>query len=178
MKRVIRRKDGWAAGYVAAVVVVTAGLALSSGTAYADNPRPALRVDSLNADPWIAPGGTGKVAYRITNTSGAATQGVLLNISLPKAVSIPQDPRCRNVGANAEGGALISCKVTDQAGKIATGGTVASGNTFTVANNAPAHTKLGRIGLLVVPLDGNGNPTEDYNDTVGANVRWAQVGTR
>ena len=186
----INRTSRGLVGLLVATAVAT-GLGLCTGTAYAANPRPALKA-SLTATPVVAPGHTGKLNYQLTNVSGHPTSGLLLNISLPKGVSLPADGRCKNVGtvpandpSGNAGGELVSCNVQGPSTNIAPGATLKGDNTFTVAPTAPAHAKLGRIGVLATPLNANGQPAEDWNDIYGNrsnqgfnnNVTWAWVAT-
>jgi hypothetical protein len=164
------------AGLLVAAAITTTGLMLSTGAAYADNPRPALKAGMV-ATPVVAPGATGKVNYQLNNVSGRPTSGLLLNISLPRFVSLPADSRCKKTGSNPEGGDLISCNVQGPATFIAPGATLKGDNTFTVASNAPRHARLGRIGVLATPLNGVGQPAEDWNDTDGYNVSWSWIST-
>jgi hypothetical protein len=175
MRVTMKRGAGRLAGVLAVAMATTAGLALSVGTAHADNPRPALRVDLMSAAPAVVrPGGTFTVSYRVRDTVPGGTRGVLFNIWLPPHVTFARpDPNCGKVGTNADGGDLISCKVMTDLGF---GKSVPSNNALVVAKDAPAGAQLGSkgVGLLVVPLDANKNPTEDFNDLNGPNVGWTQ----
>lgn len=171
------------AGLLVAAATTTAALGLSTGTAYAANPRPALKA-ALVATPVVAPRATGKLSYQLTNVSGHPTSGLLLNISLPRFVSLPEDQRCKKTGtvpandpSGNAGGDLVSCNVQGPSTNIAPGATLKGDNTFTVASNAPAHARLGRIGVLATPLNGNGQPAEDWTDIHGYNTTWAWVST-
>lgn len=172
----IKRTARGLGGLLVAAAVTTVGLGLSTGSAYADNPRPALKA-SLVATPVVAPGATGKLNYQLNNVSGHATSGLLLNISLPRFVSLPADPRCKKTGSNPQGGDLISCNVQGPSTNIAPGATLKGDNTFTVARNAPAHSRLGPIGVLATPLKGDGQPAEDWTDIHGYNVTWSSIST-
>ena len=130
--------------------------------------EPALYA-SISEPAPVAPGGRGEVEYKVTNVSNRATEGTLLNISLPPNVSLESDARCRRVGFNDNGGELISCSLSDELGKFAPGETKVARNTpFFIDASAPKSTELGHLEALVVPLE-NGYPTESPNDLDGYN---------
>lgn len=161
----------------AAAVAATCGvlLVLAPGQAFAAA-QPALRT-SLTTPTPVAPGGTGTVTYRVTNQSPAATEGVLINISLPKFVTInPDEQHCQKTGTNPEGGDLISCNMSDNLGKLTPGQTNTDNQKFTIAQDAPHHAKLGQLTTLAVPLK-NGQPTEDWHKFGGSNASSTVIAT-
>jgi len=169
-----KRRVGRLAASAALASAACLALSMSANPAYAAE-EPALRA-SISEPAPVAPGGTGKVRYEVTNVSDEATEGILLNISLPRYVSLDSDKRCQQTGTNPEGGALISCNISDDLGKLAPGQTRVSDTPFYIAKNAPPSTELGKLGALVVPLK-NGEPTEDYRDLDGHNVVWTPITT-
>jgi len=173
-----RRVDRLAAtAALASAACVT--LALFASPVFAAAEEPALRA-SISEPAAVAPGGRGEVTYRVTNVSDKATEAILLNISLPPYVRLESDERCEQTGLNDDGGALISCNIGDQLGKLAPDETtVATDTPFFVAYDAPQSTEpteLGQLGALVVPLH-NGEPTEDPADLDGHNVVWTTITT-
>ncbi|GAA4205278.1 LPXTG cell wall anchor domain-containing protein [Actinocatenispora rupis] len=119
----------------------------------------------------VAPGGSGTFHYAIQNVSGKATDGVLMNVSIPRYVSLPnvtQDKHCKQTGTTKMA-VLWSCAFTDQSGKLQPGQTVSADPTYTLAKNTPGPAQ-DTIGVLVVPLDANGQPTESWKDLSGPNT--------
>jgi len=119
----------------------------------------------------VAPGGSGTFHYAVQNVSGKATDGVLMNVSIPRYVSLPnvtQDKHCKQTGTTASA-VLWSCAFTDENGKLQPGQTISSDPSFTLAKNTPGPVQ-DTIGVLVVPLDANGKPTESWQDLSGPNT--------
>jgi hypothetical protein len=128
----------------------------------------------------VAPGGTGTFHYEVTNTGTTATQGVLMNIDVPFDVALPvlkNNRACETTGDDGAGGTLVSCSVTDAQGKLQPGQTVSQEVSFTVAGTAPGPQELGKVGVLVVPEDASGKPTEDWHKTDGPNTVWVPIST-
>ncbi|MBB6375143.1 hypothetical protein BKA01_002365 [Pseudonocardia eucalypti] len=158
------------------VTVAAAALALGVSTGVADAAGlPTLRSTLATPQP-VAPGMGGTLNYEITNLGATPTEGVLMNVSLPKHVKLPADRHCQRTGANPQGGDLISCNFSDELGKLAPGQTRRAATPFTVAPDAPAHADLGRIGVLVVPLKA-GKPAEDWRNLTGRNTAWTNIKT-
>ncbi len=132
---------------------------------------------SLSEPAPVAPGGSGVLVYKFRNVSDGPTKGILLNVALPEHVSLDPDSHCRPTGDNPEGGTLISCSFTDAQGKLGPGEEREARTPFHVAPDAPADADLGRLGALIVPLDGHGQPTEDWSDLDGANTVWTSIRT-
>lgn len=151
----------------AAVAVAATAAAWYPSPAYAAG-APALQSTLAQPAP-VTSGGTGKLDYSITNTLNTPTDGVLMNVSLPKYVSIPADPHCQKTGTTPDGGTTVSCNFSDAMGKLAPHQRRTAATPFTVAREAPARRPLGRIGVLVVPLK-DGKPTEDWHNVKGRNV--------
>lgn len=146
------------------------GLALSAPASAA--PDHVLHA-SAAAPGAVAPGGTGSFHYTLRNTGSTPTEGVLMNVDVAPWVTVPaltHNPACNETGKDPYGGTLISCAVRDQNGKLAPGQTVTQEVPFTVAKSAPGPMKIGEVAVLVVPLDGNGKPTESWKDLEGPNT--------
>jgi len=127
---------------------------------------------SVSKPDAVAPGGTGTFHYSVQNVSGQATEGVLMNVAIPRYVSLPdiqQNSMCKKTEDQARQ-SLWSCAITDQNGKLAPGQVAKNDPQFSVSKNAPGPVSLGNIGVLVVPLDANGEPTEDWHDLKGPNT--------
>lgn len=163
-------------GMAVVLAVAGGGIALA-GTAQAASDERALEA-TLAMPTSLPPGGSGELTYRLRNVSDQATEGVLVNISLPRYVStdLETDPHCQRTGTNDTGGTLVSCNFSDDWGKVAPGQTQLAQRGFHVAPDAPAHTVLGVVGVTAVPLE-DGEPTEDWTDLEDANTTGVQVST-
>lgn len=125
----------------------------------------------------IAPGTEGRITYELTNVGDKATDGVLINVSLPPDVVLNFDPaHCQKTGSNPEGGDLVSCNFSNEVGKFAPGESKTSEASYTVAADAPESASLGEVGALAVPLE-DGEPTEDWSDLEGSHVDKAEITT-
>lgn len=164
------------AGAVAVAATCGALLIVASGQAFAAPAPHALRT-SLSKPAPVAPGSTGTITYTVKNQSAAATEGVLINISLPKYVTINPDAHCQKTGTNPEGGDLISCNMSDNLGKLAPGQTNTDHHQFAVAKEAPHHAMLGQLTTLAVPLKNGTTPTEDWHDFSGGNASTTVIVT-
>lgn len=164
------RRVGAVAGLT---MLASAGLgmvALASPAAAAPSGDHALHASATTPDA-VAPGGSGTFHYAVQNVSGKATDGVLMNVSIPRYVSLPnvtQDKHCKQTGTTASA-VLWSCAFTDENGKLQPGQTISSDPSFTLAKNTPGPVQ-DTIGVLVVPLDANGKPTESWQDLSGPNT--------
>lgn len=164
---------------VAAVAGATASMALSgallASPAFADEEH-AFTLEIQEPQP-IAPGTEGRITYELTNRGDEATDGVLINVSLPPDVVLNFDPaHCQKTGTNDEGGDLVSCNFSNEIGKFAPGESKTSEASYTVAADAPESTSLGEVGALAVPLE-QGEPTEDWSDLEGSHVDQAEITT-
>ncbi|HEY2206646.1 MAG TPA: hypothetical protein VGH99_19450 [Pseudonocardia sp.] len=157
------------AGVAAGVVAVVPGLAQAA-------PAPVLRSD-LAKPAAVAPGGRGTLHYELTNLSGSPTDGILLTVVLPKHVGIPTDTHCRETGKGPHGGTVVSCRFTDELGRLGPGQVRKADTPFAVAKDAPHGKELGRLGTIAVPMR-HGKPTEDWRHLSGRNVSWTTVRTR
>lgn len=163
----------------ATVAVAASSLGLSgailASPAFADEEH-AFTIDIKDPEP-VAPGTEGLITYELTNVGDKATDGVLINVSLPPDVVLNFDPaHCQKTGSNPEGGDLVSCNFSNEVGKFAPGETKTSQASYTVTADAPESTSLGEAGALAVPLE-NGEPTEDWTDLEGAHVDRAEITT-
>jgi hypothetical protein len=170
-----RRRIARAASvFVATAALGCTGTVLAS-PAFADEDH-AFTLDIQDPEP-IAPGTEGLITYELTNNGGEATDGVLINVSLPPDVVLNVDPaHCQKTGSNPEGGDLVSCNFSNEVGKFAPGETKTSEASYTVAADAPASASLGEVGALAVPVEG-GEPTEDWSDLEGSHVDQAEITT-
>jgi hypothetical protein len=162
-----------------AVTVVTASACLSgallASPAFAAEEH-AFEIDIQDPEP-IAPGTEGLITYDLTNTGDEATEGVLINVSLPPDVVLNFDAtQCQKTGQNAEGGDLVSCNFSNELGRFAPGESKTSQASYTVAADAPESASLGKVGALAVPVE-NGEPTEDWSDLEGSHVDQAEITT-
>jgi hypothetical protein len=149
--------------------------ALLASPAFADEEH-AFALDILEPAP-IAPGTDGHISYELTNTSGEAIDGILIRISLPPDVALKANPdHCQKTGKNAEGGDEGHCSFTGGIGAFAPGESKALEVGYTVAADAPEGESLGKVGALVVPIEG-GEPTEDKDDLSGSHVDQAEITT-
>ena len=163
----------------ATVTVAAASMALSGAllaapaSAHAEH---AFTLDIKDPQP-VAPGADGVLTYELTNTSGQATDGFLIRFSAPKNVSADfGSTPCKKFDTNAEGGPMIECAVTGEMGRFAPGQSKALEKSYTVAEDAPESTSLGKVGALVVPIV-DGEIKEDATDLDGPNVDYAEITT-
>jgi Domain of unknown function DUF11 len=101
-----------------------------------------------------------------------------MNIDVPFDVTLPwpaNDKHCKVTGDDGRGGTLYSCAVSDASGKLLPGQTVTQQVPFTLARSAPGPQELGKVGVLVVPLDDKGQPTEDWHKLDGPNTVWVPI---
>jgi hypothetical protein len=164
---------------VATVAVAATSMALSgallASPALADEDH-AFKLNIKDPAP-TAPGTDGIVTYELTNTSGEATDGFLINISLPPAVDLNLDPNsCEKFSTNREGGDMFRCTFTGGIGKFAPGESKVLEKSYTVAADAPESASLGQVGANVVPIV-NGETTEDPTDIKGPHVDYAEITT-
>lgn len=151
------------------------GGALLAAPAFADEGH-AFALDIQDPAP-VAPGSEGLVSYTLTNTSGEATDGFLINVSLPPTVELNLDPNnCEKFDTNRDGGDMIRCTFAGGIGAFAPGESKVLEKSFTVAADAAAGASLGQIGANVVPIV-DGEPTEDPTDIKGSHVDYAEVTT-
>ncbi|MFC5232522.1 hypothetical protein [Pseudonocardia zijingensis] len=151
------------------------GGTILASPAFADEEH-AFTLEIQEPDP-VAPGTEGLITYELTNGGDEATDGVLVNVSLPPDVVLNFDvTRCQKTGTNEEGGDLVSCNFSDEFGKFAPGESKTSQASYTVAADAPESTSLGEVGALAVPLE-KGEPTEDWSDLSGSHVDTAEITT-
>jgi hypothetical protein len=170
-----RRGIARAATVAVAAAALGTGATILASPAFADEDH-SFRIDIQEPDP-VAPGTEGLITYRLTNTGDEATDGVLINVSLPPDVVLNFDPlHCQKTGSNPEGGDLVSCNFSDGFGAFAPGETKTSQASYTVAADAPESASLGKAGALAVPLE-NGEPTEDWTDLDGPHVDEAEITT-
>jgi hypothetical protein len=169
-----RRRIARAAAVAVATTVACIGGTLLASPAFADEEH-TLTIDIQEPDA-VAPGTSGLLSFDFTNTGDKATDGILLNVSLPPYVTLRTDSHCEQTGQNPEGGQLISCSFNDAQGQLAAGETRSGTNDFTVAADAPESASLGELGALIVPLE-NGEPTEDWKDLEGDHVDWVEITT-
>lgn len=176
MSMAVRRGRRPIAGVAIALAVAGAGAALA-GTAEASGDERALEA-SLAMPTSLPPGGAGELTYRVRNVSDRATEGILVNVSLPGGVStdLEADPHCQRTGSNDTGGALISCNFSDGWGQVAPGQTQLAKRGFHIAPDAPSNTLLGVVGVTAVPLE-DGEPTEDWTDLDDANTTGVPIST-
>lgn len=159
------------AGLGAVVAAGAGALALTTPAAADPGSGHALQA-TITKPAAVAPGGSGSFHYSVQNVSGQATDGVLMNVAIPRYVTIPdiqQDKACKQTedqGAQT----LWSCAITDQSGKLAPGQRADNDAKFSVAANAPGPQSIGTVVALVVPLDASGKPTEDWHDLKGPNT--------
>jgi hypothetical protein len=170
-----RRRIARAATVAVAATSMALGGALLASPAFADEDH-AFTLDIKDPEP-IAPGTEGLITYELTNTSDKAVEGILINISLPPDVVLNADPNhCQKTDTNAEGGDIGSCNFTGGMGAFAPGESKTLEASYTVAEDAPESANLGKVGALVVPLEG-GEPTEDWSDLEGPHVDQAEITT-
>jgi hypothetical protein len=161
----------------AAVATATcATFALFAGSAAAAEDESDALTAILTAPAAVAPGDTTEIRYIVENVSGQATDGLLVNISLPQHVVILGDQPCQSTGTNDEGGELISCDFSSIVGTLEPGETFEGVTALQILSAAPEDIELGRLGALVTPLS-EGVPTGDWTKLVGANVVWTTVST-
>jgi hypothetical protein len=172
MRSTIRRTGRIAV--VATTAVVSFGVL--AGPAFADNDSPDLEL-TLSEPVAAAPGSTVDVEYTLTNVSDKATEGMLLNMSLPEYVSFAPASNCQETGENNEGGTLVSCNISGPEGKLGAGESLESSTPFQISPDAPADTDLGKLGALVVPLKDGAEETEDWTDTSGPNAAETSIST-
>src|SRR5215218_284261 len=99
-------------GRVAVVATVAClGFGMLAGPAFAAGDEPDLKL-TLTEPAAAAPGGTVEVRYTLENVSKKATEGILLNMSLPPHVSFGPAANCKETGKNDEGGKLVSCNIS------------------------------------------------------------------
>jgi hypothetical protein len=164
---------------VATVAVTAASLALSgallASPALADEGH-AFKLDIREPAP-VAPGTDGVITYELTNTSGEAIDGFLINVSVPPAVDLNLDPdNCEKFDTNREGGDMVRCTFVGGIGTFAPGESKVLEKSYSVAADAPESASLGKIGANVVPIVG-GAPTEDPTDIRGSHVDYAEITT-
>jgi hypothetical protein len=149
--------------------------ALLASPAFADEEH-AFTLDIQDPAP-VAPGTDGVITYTLTNTSGEAIDGFLINISIPPAVGLNLDPdNCEKFDTNREGGDMVRCTFTGGIGKFAPGESKVLEKSYTVAADAPEQTSLGELGANVVPIV-NGDTTEDPTDIKGPHVDYTEITT-
>jgi hypothetical protein len=164
---------------VATVAVAATSMALSgallASPALADEEH-AFTLDIKDPEP-IAPGTDGIISYELTNTSDEATDGFLINISIPPAVALNLDAdNCEKFDTNREGGDMVRCTFVGGIGKFAPGESKVLEKSYSVAADAPESASLGKIGANVVPIVAGG-PTEDPTDIKGTHVDYAEITT-
>jgi hypothetical protein len=161
----------------AAVATATAAtFALFAGSAAAAEDESDALSAILTAPTAVAPGDTTEIRYIVENVSGQATDGLLVNISLPQHVAILGDQPCQSTGTNDEGGELISCDFSGLVGTLEPGETFEGVTALQILSDAPEDIELGQIGALITPLAA-GVPTGDWTDLAGVNVVWTTVST-
>jgi hypothetical protein len=176
MRKTVTRRATGVAGSALAIAMVSVTGPLAGVADAAPGPAHALKSTMTKPAP-VSPGAGGTLHYEVTNVSPAPTDGVLLNVSLPRYVALPADRHCQQTGHTPDGGTTISCNMSDELGKFAPGQTRVSNQPFQVSPDAPRGATLGRIGALVVPLKG-GKPTEDWHNLTGYNTSWTTISTR
>jgi hypothetical protein len=164
---------------VATVAVAATSMALSgallASPAFADEEH-AFTLDIKDPEP-TAPGTDGIITYELTNTSDEATDGFLINISIPPAVVLNLDAdNCEKFDTNREGGDMVRCTFIGGIGKFAPGESKVLEKSYSVATDAPESASLGKIGANVVPIVA-GEPTEDPTDIKGTHVDYAEITT-
>ena len=177
-----RRRIGKIAGAVAVAAAVCAGAVVSANAAFASSSSNwgdhALRAEFVQPAP-VAPGGVGDVEYHIQNVGKTATGGTMLVLSLPAGISMPTisaDPNCKQTSKNEDGGAIITCNLTDASGQFAPGQQKVTHTRYVVSPLAAPGTTLGRLGASATPLK-YGLPTEDWQDVKGPNTAWTPITT-
>jgi hypothetical protein len=164
---------------VATVAVAATSMALSgallASPAFADEEH-AFTLDIKDPEP-IAPGADGIISYELTNTSDEATDGFLINISIPPDVVLNLDAdNCEKFDTNREGGDMVRCTFVGGIGEFAPGESKVLEKSYSVATDAPESASLGKIGANVVPIVA-GEPTEDPTDIKGTHVDYAEITT-
>jgi hypothetical protein len=170
-----RRRIARAATIAVAATSACFASAVFSSPAFADEEH-AFELEIQEPEP-IAPGTEGLINYQLTNVGDKATDGVLINVSVPPDVTLNFDANhCQKTGTNPEGGDLVSCNFSNELGKFAPGETKTSQASYTVAADAPESASLGKVGALAVPLE-EGEPTEDWTDLEGSHVDQVEITT-
>lgn len=132
--------------------------------------------------PAQEPGADGELTYHLINT-GAATEGVLVNLTVPKGVTtdLDGDPHCQHTGTTDKGSELVSCNFSDEWGQLAPGQHQVAKRGFHISPDAPAGSDLGAIAATAVPIvhgeDGKDHPTEDHTDFDGPNTASLPIAT-
>lgn len=152
------------------------GGALLASPAFADEEN-AFTLDIKDPAP-VAPGADGVVSYELTNTSGEATDGFMIYISIPSGVNFDLDPNnCTETDHDPEGGeVVVRCNFDGGIGQFAAGESKVLEKTYTIAADAPASSSLGQVQALVVPSVG-GEATESPTDRGGSNEDQAEITT-
>jgi hypothetical protein len=149
--------------------------ALLASPAFADEEH-AFTLDIKDPEP-IAPGTDGIITYELTNTSDEATDGFLINISIPPTVVLNLDAdNCEKFDTNREGGDMVRCTFIGEIGQFAPGESKVLEKSYSVAADAPESASVGKIGANVVPIVA-GEPTEDPTDIKGTHVDYAEITT-
>lgn len=170
-----RRRIARVATVAAAATSMALSGALLASPAFADEEH-AFKLDIQDPEP-IAPGTDGIITYELTNTSSEATDGFLINISIPPTVDLNLDPdNCEKFDTNREGGDMIRCTFVGGIGTFAPGESKVLEKSYSVAADAPESSSLGQIGANVVPIVA-GEPTEDLRDIKGSHVDYSEITT-
>lgn len=169
---------------------VIACSALTMATAQADEEDSSTEGGShaLEAEfdklPAQEPGADGELVYRLTNAGETATEGILVNLTIPKGVTtdLDGDPHCQNTGSTDAGSELVSCNFSDDWGRLAPGQHQLAKRGFHISPDAPSDSDLGAITATAVPIthgeDGKDHPTEDHTDFTGDNTASLPIKTR
>jgi hypothetical protein len=151
--------------------------ALLASPAFADEEH-TFALDIQDPAP-VARGADGVLAYTLTNTSGEATDGFMIYISIPSGVNFDLDPNTctERPDIDPEGGeVVVQCNFDGGIGQFAAGESKVLEKSYTIEEDAPESESLGQVKALVVPSV-NGEATETPTDRGGSNEDRAEITT-